>query len=420
MAQGQIGEGRHRVVITGMGVASPLGCSVESFWDSLLAGRSGVSTITDLDLSNCRTRIGARVAGYDPTHYFTSKELKRLSHTSQFVLVAADEALKSAGVDANECDPRGIGVILGGSSGSIEAVEWRMERFFVERNVTDPLTIPTVMNNAPASNVSIRFGLKGPLMTIDAACSSAAHAIGYAFNMIRYGMLPMALAGAGDSSLCASLIYAWSTLRALSERNDTPQESCRPFSLDRDGMVLGEGAGILFLESETSALRRGASILAEVTGYAATSDSHHLTQPSLEGIAHAMEMALADAGLAPGQIDYINAHATATLWNDKTETAAIKSVFGPGASAIPVVGIKAAIGHSIATSGALELISCVLSIQDSVIPPTLNLKVPDPECDLDYVTEGARSWDVTHAMSNSFAFGGSNAVLVVSRYDGSS
>ncbi|MDQ5822877.1 MAG: beta-ketoacyl-[acyl-carrier-protein] synthase family protein [Chloroflexota bacterium] len=416
MSGGQNG-GRQRVVVTGLGAVSPLGCSVDSLWEGLLAGRSGAASITDFDLSNCRTRIGARVSGYDPGLYFSYKELKRLSLTSQFVLVAVDEALKSADLDANECDPQGVGVILGGSSGGFAAVEPHMERFFIEKTVRDPLTIPTIMNNAPASNVSIRFGFKGPLMTIDAACSSAAHAIGYAFNLIRCGLLPMAITGAGDSSLCASLIHAWSNLRALSERNDTPQESCRPFSLDRDGMVLGEGAGILILESESSALKRGARILAEITGYAATSDSHHLTQPALDGIGQTMQLALADAGLSPGQVDYINAHATATLWNDKTETAAIKNVFGPSAGTIPVVGIKAAIGHSIAASGALELISCVLSIRDGILPPTLNLKVPDPECDLDYVSEGARTWEVTHAISNSFAFGGSNAVLVVSRYD---
>ena len=305
-------------------------------------------------------------------------------------------------------------VRLGDSWGSSSA----LLRLFVEKSIRDPMTLPILMNNAPASNVSIRFGFRGPLMTIDAACASSSHAIGYAFNMIRFGVLPIMLPGGADSSLSASLIHAWSALRALSERNDTPAEACRPFSLDRDGVVLGEGAGVLILESERSARGRGAPILAEVTGYAATSDGYHLTQPSPQGVSDAMRLALADAELAPEEIDYINAHGTATIWNDKTETAGIKAVFGPGARSIPVVGIKGAIGHSIAASGALELISCVLSIRDSLVPPTINLKVPDPECDLDYVAEGARACRVRHAMSNSFAFGGSNAVLTVSRYAG--
>jgi 3-oxoacyl-(acyl-carrier-protein) synthase len=291
-----------------------------------------------------------------------------------------------------------------------------MRSFFAEKTVRNPLSIPIAMNNAPATNISMRYDLKGPLLTIDAACASSAHAIGYAYNLIRFGELTMALAGGVDSSLSASLIHAWSSLRALSERNDTPAEACRPFSRDRDGMVLGEGAGILVLESESSARNRGASILAELTGYGATNDSYHLTQPAIDGISKAMLRAVADAALSPNDIDYINAHATATLWNDKIETAAIKRVFGSHASEIPVVGIKAAIGHSIAASGALELISCVLSIRDRVVPPTINLKVPDPECDLYYVSEGARSYDLKHVMSNSFAFGGSNGVLVVSRY----
>jgi len=375
-------------------------------------------TLTDIDLSTCRTRIGARIAGYDPSFYFSARDLKRMGFVSQLALVAATEAVRSAGLDISDCDPLGLGVVLGGTSGGFVGFEPALLRFFIEKTIRDPMTLPILMNNAPASNVSIKFGFRGPLMTIDAACASSSHAIGYAFNLIRFGVVPMVLTGGADSSLSASLIHAWSALRALSEQNDNPAVACRPFSRDRDGVVLGEGAGILVLESERSAREREASILAEVTGYAATSDGYHLTQPSSEGASDAMRLALADAHLPPEQIDYINAHGTATMWNDKTETAGIKAVFGARAGRIPVVGIKGAIGHSIAASGALELISCVLSIRDNVVPPTINLRVPDPECDLDYVVEGARSWNVSHAMSNSFAFGGSNAVLIVSRYTG--
>jgi 3-oxoacyl-[acyl-carrier-protein] synthase II len=272
------------------------------------------------------------------------------------------------------------------------------------------------MNNAPASNISIRFGFKGPVMNVDAACASSSHAIGYAYNLIRFGLAHMVLTGGADSPFTPSVITAWSNLRALSERNDMPQEACRPFSRDRDGIVLGEGAGILILESEDSAIHRNAKIYAEVIGYGAASDGYHLTQPSPEGVSKAMRLALADASLEPEDINYINAHATGTVWNDKTETESIKNVFGSHAYKLPIVGIKAAIGHSIGASGALGLISCILAIRDGVIPPTINVKFTDPDCDLDYVVEGKRYCTINNAMSNSFAFGGSNAVLITSRY----
>lgn len=406
----------HRVVITGMGVASPLGCSLEEFWSGLLYGKSGVCLLEHLDLAHCRTHIGAPVSGYQPDEHFSLRELQRLSRSSQLALIAASQALEDAQLTLRPQESSSLGVILGSSIGGYAASEPFFQAWFKEGTV-NPLTVPLIMNNAPASQVSIRFGMTGPLLTVDAACASSAHAIGQAFQLIRWGQVQQVVTGGADSALAATTIRAWSGLRVLSERNDLPAEACRPFSQDRDGIVLGEGAGVLVLESEQSALQRGVPILAELTGYGATSDGHHLTQPAPAGISCAMRQAISSAGLAPQQIDYINAHATATRWNDKTETAAIKEVFAAPAYEIPVVGIKAALGHSIAASGALELISCVLSIRDQIIPPTINFREHDPDCDLDYVTEGARSCRVSHAMSNSFAFGGSNAVLVVSRYE---
>jgi len=273
------------------------------------------------------------------------------------------------------------------------------------------------MNIGPGANISIKYGFQGPLFSVDAACSTSAHSIGYAFNMIRSGVLQAALTGASDSPLSPAVVGAWMALHAVTSREDNPAEACRPFSADRDGMVLGEGAGVLVLESESHALKRGAPILAEVKGYGASADGSHLTQPTKDGPILAMQRALADAEMDRDDIDYINAHATGTEWNDKNETAAIKEVFGQRAYNIPVVGNKAAFGHSIAGSGALELIGCVLSLRDQVVPPTINYKVPDPECDLDYVTEGKRNIKLKNIMSNSFAFGGSNAVLIVSRYE---
>lgn len=404
------------VVVTGMGVASALGCTVERFWSGLLAGRSGLARTQDERLSTCRTQVFAPVQGFAPQDHFSRRQLERLSRASQLTLVATGQALGQAGLDEAQCRERGVGAIIGGSSGGFVAVEPFMERFFDDGFVSDPLTVPTIMNNAPASNASICFGLTGPLMTIDAACASSAHAIGHAYNLIKGGRLSAAVVGGADTPIGPSMVHAWSSLRALSERNEPAHEACRPFSLDRDGMVLGEGAGMLVLESEDAARSRGAGILAEVSGYGAVSDALHLTVPSSDGIAMALEQAIADARLTAGDIDYVNAHATGTKLNDKTESAALKQVLGARADEIPVVGIKAAIGHSIAATGSLECVSGVLSLRDQMVPPTLNVKVPDPECDLDYVTEGARSCRIEHLLSNSFAFGGSNAVLVLSRY----
>ena len=254
-------------------------------------------------------------------------------------------------------------------------------------------------------------------MDVDAACSTAAHSIGYAFHMIRNGNLQVAVTGAADCPFSPAVVGAWVALHAVSSREDAPAEACRPFSADRDGMVLGEGAGVLVLEAESHALRRGVPILAEIKGYGASADSSHLTQPSQDGPVMAMRRAVADAELTLDDIDYINAHGTGTEWNDKNETKAIKEVFGQRAYKIPVVSNKASFGHSIAGSGALELIGCVLSLKDQVVPPTINYKVPDPECDLDYVIEGNRKLPLQNIMSNSFAFGGSNAVLIVGAYE---
>jgi len=404
-----------RVLVTGLGVVSPLGITVRSFWNELLEGKSGVRRITDFDLSLCRTQIGAQVAGYDFREYFSAKESQRLSRSSQFAVVAATEAITDSKFSVSDYASTRVGVIIGSSQGGVVASEPFFKQFFTEGSVS-PLAVPVAMNNAPASNISIRFGIRGPVITTDAACSSSAHAVGYAFNLIQYGLIDAAIVGGADCALSSAIMQAWSSLRALSEHNANPEQACRPFSLDRDGIVLGEGAGILVLEAEDLAVKRGAKIYGEITGYGRTSDSYHLTQPSPQGISEAMKQALEDANLTIEQIDYINAHATATVLNDKAETEAIKKVFGVHAYQIPIVGIKAAIGHSIGASAALEFISCILSIQEGIVPPTINYSIRDPDCDLDYVVTGKRTLKLEHVMSNSFAFGGSNAVLVAQPY----
>ncbi len=405
-----------RVVVTGMGIASPLGCSIAEFWDGLLAGQSGVGSLDGGIFSGMQTKIGAVVWTYDEGKYFDSKEARRMSRSSQLAVVATGEAISDAKLDDGKVDYLEVGALIGSSIGGYSASDQFFKSFYTHDRIS-PFTIPISMNSGPASNVSIKYGFHGPLLNVDAACATAAHSIGYAFNLIRSGNLQVAVTGAADSPFAPAVVAAWAALRAISSRDDCPAEACRPFSADRDGMVLGEGAGVLILEAESHALRRGVPILAEIKGYGASADSNHLTQPTQQGPVKAMRRALEDANLGLDDIDYINAHATGTVWNDKNETKAIKEVFGERAYQIPVVGNKAAFGHSIAGSGALELIGCILSLRDQVVPPTINYKVPDPECDLDYVTDGSRDVQLKNIVSNSFAFGGSNAVLIVGAYE---
>ena len=405
-----------RVVITGMGVASPLGSTLDEFWNGLLTGRSGVVSLDGTIFADMPSKIGGIARGCEESEHFKGKEARRMSRSSQLGLVGVEQVLSHAHMENGYVNRAEVGVIVGSSIGGYSASDQFFKSFYLQNRMS-PFTIPVSMNIGPGANISIKHGFQGPLMNVDAACSTAAHSIGYAFNMIRTGMLDIAITGAADSPFAPAVVGAWVSLHAVSNRVDNPAEACRPFSKDRDGMVLGEGAGILVLESESHALKRGVPILAEIKGYGASADSSHLTQPTKTGPAQAMQRALMDAGLKLEDIDYINAHATGTEWNDKNETAAIKEVFGEYAYGIPVSGNKAALGHSIAGSGALELIGCVLSLRDQVIPPTINYKVPDPECDLNYVTEGKQSAKLKNIMSNSFAFGGSNAVLIVGKYE---
>jgi beta-ketoacyl-acyl-carrier-protein synthase II len=405
-----------RVVVTGMGVASPLGCNLTEFWACILAGQPGIRSLEGTIFSGLQSGIGAMVWGYEETQYFDVKEARRMSRSSQLGLVAAEQAISQARLAREDVDHTEVGILIGSSIGGYSASDPSFRSFYTQGRLS-PFTIPISMNAGPAANVSIKYGFQGPLVNVDAACATAAHSIGYAFHMIRSGNLQVAVTGAADCPFSPAVVAAWAAMRALSTRADSPAEACRPFSADRDGLVLGEGAGVLVLEAESHALRRGASILAEIKGYGASADSSHLTQPAQIGPVRAMQRALRDAGLAVEDIDYINAHATGTEWNDKNETRAIKEVFGQRAYEVPVVGNKAALGHSIAGSGALELIGCVFSLRDQKVPPTINYKVPDPECDLDYVTEGSRPVQMQNIMSNSFAFGGSNAVLIVGKYE---
>lgn len=406
---------KRRVVITGIGVASPLGCDVETFWRRLVQGDSGVVRLDEPEFASFPTPIGARVQGYVESGYFDVKEARRTSRTSQLAVVAATQAVAQARLPETGSTRQEAGVLIGSSIGGFSACDHAYRDFYLKGRAS-PLTIPSSMNSGPAANVSIRFGLGGPLFNVDGACASGTHSVGQAFQLIRTGTLDVVLAGGADSVFTLGVMTAWSALRVLSKLVDDPARACRPFSADRDGIVLGEGAGVLVLESEESARARGAEILAEVVGYGASADCHSLTQPSPEGPTRALRKALTDAALRPEQVGYVNSHGTGTDWNDRNETTVIKSVLGDAARKALVVANKAALGHGISAGGALELVGCVLTLRDRVVPPTINHTVPDPDCDLDYVTTGSRGYEGDHVVSNSFAFGGSNAVVALSRY----
>jgi 3-oxoacyl-[acyl-carrier-protein] synthase II len=404
---------RESVVVTGMGVVSPLGTGVDTFWRSLVAGGSGVRTITAFDPSNHRVRIGAPAVGFDPEARLSARDAQRLSLASQMAVVAAEEALGQARL-LEYSGRREAGVILGSSVGGIAASE-PFYRQYYDTGRMSATAIPKSMTNAGASAVSIRFGLHGQLFTVDAACASSTHAIGLASHLIASGLQSIVVTGGADATLNPAVVEAWSSLRVLSECNDDPERACKPFSRNRDGLVLGEGAGILVLESASSARARGAPILAEILGYGFSSDAHHLTAPNEQGQVEAMERALVSAGLSAEAIDHINAHGTGTPLNDRIETSAIKKVFGSRAASIPVVSIKGAIGHLLGAAGAVEAIASILSAMHDCVPPTRNYEEPDPECDLDYVPGAARAMPVRTVLSNSFAFGGSNACIVIGK-----
>ncbi len=406
-----------KVVVTGVGVVSPVGIGREAFFNALLAGRSGIRRLS----SEFAPRLGSKIGGevdFDSAAHFPKPKLALIDRFSQFALVAAAEALEDAGIEAADPRKHKAGVYVGTGFGGAQTIEAAYSELFSKgKDRLGPYTVIRVMNNAATAHISIDFALKGPSLTFSTACSSSGIALGEACRAIRDGYVEMAVAGGAESLLTLATIRAWEALRTLATEDPAdPSASCRPFSSDRTGLVLGEGAGMVVLETEEHARARGAKIYAELAGYGVSSDSSHLTKPSQEGQAIAMRMALADAGLQPQSIGYINAHGTATLAGDVIETSAIKEVFGAHASRLAVSSTKSMHGHLMGATGAVEFIASVLALQSGSIPPTAQLRVPDPECDLDYVPNVARTGvELEAVMSNSFAFGGSNAVLVARR-----
>ena len=401
----------NRVLVTGLGVTTAVGLTVEAFWQALMVGESGADQISQFDASPYTTTIGAEVRAFDADAYFSRKVARRMSRVSQLAVYTTEKALLDAGLNGVAGESP-VGVFVGCSQGGFVESEG-----FFAKSRPSPLALLMPMNSAPASNMSITFNLTGPLLTYDTACSSASHAIGMAALMIRYGQIERAVVGGVDTVFSRDVFRSWCSLGALSRENERPKKACKPFSQNRDGTLLGEGAAMLVLESEAAARRRGARVYAEVAGYGFSSDAHHLTQPQAGGMATAVYNALTDARVNVDEVDYINAHGTGTAVNDAMETEAIKRVFGEQAYSVPMSGIKPAVGHTLAASGAIEFLTCVLAIQHGCLPPTLNYEEPDPACDLDYVVEGAREQNVRLCLSNSFAFGGSNVTLIAKRYE---
>jgi 3-oxoacyl-[acyl-carrier-protein] synthase II len=409
----------HRVVVTGMGAVTPLGLNVAEFWAGLKAGRSGVGLITRFDTEGFETKIGAEVKGFNPADFMDRKEARRMDRYTQFAVAAAKMAWADAGLTGAELDHERCGVYFGSGIGGMETYSEEIGVLLQKgpRRVS-PFMIPMMIANMAAGSIAIQFGLQGPNMTTVTACSSANNAIGEAFYAIREGRADLMVSGGAEASFVPIAFAGFGNMQALSTRNAEPEKASRPFDKERDGFVMGEGSGVVVLESLEHAQRRGAAIYAEVIGYGSAADAYHMVQPpeNGEGGARAMRRALADAGIEPAAVGYINAHGTSTPQGDIAETRAIKAVFGEHARRLAVSSTKSMHGHLLGAAGAVELIASVMALREGILPPTINQEVPDPECDLDYVPNQAREAKVDVALSNSFGFGGQNATVIVRRF----
>ena len=405
----------NEVVVTGIGLITPIGTGVDEFWKGLMEGRSGAGKIQAFDASELPIQIACEVRNFDPKDYVTAREVGRTDRFTQMAVGAAGFAWEQAECSDLGVPPERVGVIIGSGIGGLSTIEKEHDAFLAggPRRVS-PFMIPRLMANAAAAAVSMKFELNGPNYAPTSACATGAHAVGEAFRYLRDGTVDVMVAGGSEAALTPLSVSAFARMGALSRRNDEPERASRPFDANRDGFVFGEGAAVLIMERREVAEARGAPILASISGYGASSDAFHVTQPDPEGkgAALAMRAALADAQANADELDYINAHGTSTNYNDRIETVAIKSVLGNEAKRIPVSSTKSHTGHMLGAAGAVEAAVCVLAIHRGVIPPTINLEEPDPECDLDYVPEGPREMDVRIALSNSFGFGGQNACLV--------
>lgn len=409
---------KRRVVVTGVGMVTPLGNSVKESWDAILKGKSGVTPVTEFDVSAFPTKIWAIIKNFDPTLSMDPKEARRADKFTQYGMAAAKEAMEDSGIDVNETDSSRFGVAVGSGIGGLTAIT--QNQAYLEQGgprKVSPFFIPTGIINALPGQIAIQYGLRGPNISIVTACTTGTHNIGYAARMIAYGDADVMLAGGAETCYAPVILAGFAAARALSKRNDSPEQASRPFDKDRDGFVLGEGAGVLLLEEYEHAKKRGAKIYAEIAGFGASDDAFHITSPDEDSVGASLSIgnALKDAQITPEQVDYVNAHGTSTMMNDLNETRALKIVFGDQAYKVPVSSTKSMTGHLLGAAGAVEAIFCALAIQESVVPPTINLDNPDESCDLDYVPHHAREQKVDIAISNSFGFGGTNGTLVLKK-----
>jgi 3-oxoacyl-[acyl-carrier-protein] synthase II len=409
-----------RVVITGLGAVSPFGLGSSVLWEGVKNGRSAIRPLTLFDVEQYPVRFGGEVPDFDPLAHFAKKEARHLDRVTQFALLCADEAFADSKLDLDTVDRTRVGAIVGSGIGGLDTTEKNV-LILNKRGVrkVSPFLVPMMMINAAGGQVAIRMGLQGPNFCVSSACAAANHALGVAMHMIRHGMADVMIAGGSEAALTPVGLAGFCAARALSKRNDEPTKASRPFDKNRDGFVFGEGAGLLILEEREQAIARGARIYAELAGFANTDDAFHITAPHSEGdgAARAMDLALKDAGLDPTEIQYINAHGTSTALNDKLETKAIKRVFGDHAPKLAISSTKSMTGHLLGASGGIESVAMAMAIHEGLAPPTINYETPDPECDLDYVPNEARKLEIKAAVSNTFGFGGHNAVLVFKRHE---
>jgi len=409
-----------RVVVTGMGLMTPLGMGLEENWQAVMEGRSGIGPITRIDVSDMETKIAGELKNFDPQNFLDRKEIRRTDPFIQYGIAASQMAMDHANLRLNGVDADRVGVLIGSGIGGLQTIE-QYHSVLLERGPSkiSPFFIPMVIINLAAGQVAIRFGAKGPCMASVTACAAGTHAIGDAFRIIQRGEADAMICGGTEAVLTRLVVSGFNAMRALSTRNDEPQKASRPFDAQRDGFVIAEGAGILILEELGYALRRDARPLAEIIGFGATGDAYHISAPSEngEGFARCMRAAIKDARISPDEIDYINAHGTSTPLNDKYETVSIKEVFGEYARKLAVSSTKSMTGHMLGAAGSVEAIIGILAMQNNILPPTINLEYPDPDCDLDYVPGKPRERTIRTCLSNSFGFGGTNGCLVLRSYE---
>ncbi|TYQ13322.1 UNVERIFIED_CONTAM: 3-oxoacyl-[acyl-carrier-protein] synthase II [Acetivibrio alkalicellulosi] len=409
---------KKRVVVTGMGVVSALGNEINEFWNSIKSGKCGITSVSSFDVSNMTTKVAAEIKDFDPTLYIDKKEAKRMDRFSQFALAASKMAVDNSGLEVDKVDKYRFGVVVGSGIGGIQTFE---DQHDILRDKgpgrVSPFFIPMMISNMASGRIAIQFGARGFNECVVTACATSTNAIGDAFKVIQRGDADVIITGGSEASITPIAFAGFCSMKAMSTTED-PALACRPFDADRNGFVMGEGAGILVVEELEHAIKRGANILAEVVGYGCTNDAYHITAPDPEGEsgARCMKMAMDDAGLTPEDVNYINAHGTSTEFNDKFESSAIKTVFGDHAYKLPVSSTKSMTGHLLGAAGAVEAIITILSIREGFLPPTINYKTPDPECDLDYVPNQGRKTNIDCALSNSLGFGGHNATIALKKY----